>query len=509
MLQDLSREVAIAEEHSDWSNYPNLGILQLASAIRDIPGIEPVYLDGTVCPLRVIKEFISANAESILAVCVSVLTATYQAGVQILGFAKQADARITTIVGNDHFTALPSLCLGKQAHLIDYGFTGNEIIASFRALVGDLKRGAVRPPSSYPSLAAGPDGTVAPSVPEPVFTDIDYTLIDKDYHHSDRYRANFARRVALPQQQAFGRRLRQGVPVEIGRGCIKFLNDDACSFCAIQYGGMWRNAVPSGAVAWEVIERAFVAGYDYLYVTADELPNTFRALLVQMRENTPGWWKQLDEAERPLLAGYARADGLCRGDSARLLRELGFRVIMIGLDAANPTSLAALNKPIRSRNGSFDPEAMFRANCEALSRAKQHGLRVKVGVVLGHLGMTAGLLRENLDTFQAILAHGREAIASVDVEVLSPEPGSRDYLHLLSPELATATSERLGLTVADAATRGEIAEKWRDRDAVDLEEAMRDYVAAFMPDLSLEVLISARRQLRGYARDLGIFVGEQ
>lgn len=57
-------------------------------------------------------------------------------------------------------------------------------------------------------------------------------------------------------------------------GCIKFNGDDACSFCSIQYGGMWKNELPAEE-AWLAIRLAWTAGYDYLYVTADELPLTF------------------------------------------------------------------------------------------------------------------------------------------------------------------------------------------------------------------------------------------
>ena len=52
---------------------------------------------------------------------------------------------------------------------------------------------------------------------------------------------------------------------------------------------------------------------------------------------------------------------------------------------------------------------------------------LKVGFVIGQVGMDAPLLAENLDSMKALLDAGAGSIASLDVEVLSPEPGSGDF----------------------------------------------------------------------------------
>ena len=86
---------------------------------------------------------------------------------------------------------------------------------------------------------------------------------------------------------------------------------------------MWKNSVSDAKTAWEVLQRAYRAGYDYLYVTADELALTFRQLLTEMWENPPRWFLQLSEDEKPLLTGYARTDGVMVEKNARLLYDLG------------------------------------------------------------------------------------------------------------------------------------------------------------------------------------------
>jgi hypothetical protein len=92
--------------------------------------------------------------------------------------------------------------------------------------------------------------------------------------------------------------------------------------------------------------------------------------------------------------------------------------------------------------------------------------------------------------------------------VLSPEPGSRDFKYLLSPELATMAAERLNLDLADAPLLRSVAQRWRGCDVVPPEESMRDYAATFMPDLPFDRLIGARKELRAFAQSLGIVVGE-
>lgn len=499
------------EELTDWANVPSLGALTLASALADVPGITPVYLDGTVVPWHELLAYIADNAAEILAVGVSVLTASYEAGLQLLEHVKQVAPRAWTILGNDHFTALAEPCLAHHRDCVDFGFVGNEVIGAFRALIADLNRGQLRHPTAYPGLAAWAEGhmVLSPQQPEPVFTGQRYDLIDAVFPHSEYYARNFRARVGPRMRELVGADVSRGVPVEFARGCIKFSRDDACTFCSIQYGGMWRNALERPEHAWGTLRRATQAGYDYLSVTADELPLTFGGLLRQMLRTKPGWWAA--ESERPLLAGYARADGIASPRHAAMLGELNIRYIMVGLDAGTPLSLAALNKPLAPA-ADTDPhgraERMFDNNLEALRAARNEGLFLKAGFVVGHLGLTPELLRLNTEAMCKLIDNGKGAIASVDIEVLSPEPGSRDYQYLTNPALATAAARRLGLCIADEDVRGKVAREHAFRDVIDREQAMRDYALALMPGLTLQELAEARAAVRAHAREAGILVGE-
>jgi anaerobic magnesium-protoporphyrin IX monomethyl ester cyclase len=502
------------DEHTDWSNFPSLGVLTLASALADLPGVVPVYIDGTVIPWTTMISFIERHADRLLAVCASVLTASYEAGIRLLETAKAARRSIWTIVGNDHITALPEQCLRNQRHSIDFGFVGNEVVSSFRALIADLRGGAPVDVGKYPGIVAlAPHGLHrGPLAPEPVFTAHRHDLIDAELPHTPSYDAHFQARIAPRMREMLGISLRRGVPLELGRGCIKFRDNDACSFCSIQFGGLWRNELRSAEEAWSVIQSAWSAGYDYFYVTADELPLTFGGMLNQMHARAPTWWSALPERERPILVGYARADGLSSPRLAANMHRIGFRQLMLGLDAGLPVSLAAMNKPLsplRRRDQLLTAaERMFEHNVQALRVAREEGIVLKVGFVVGHLGMTRALLRANVEQMRALLSEGRGAIASLDVEVLSPEPGSLDYACLVDVDMAERRASALGLTIAPRRFRAELAEEWRSRDVIDREQAMSDYIQASMPELNLDDLAKARAEVRAHAKQQGIVVGE-
>lgn len=118
---------------------------------------------------------------------------------------------------------------------------------------------------------------------------VSYGLCDATLPHTERYIDG--------QRETYyfmkNRGLRSQI-VDIGRGCIKFsgkrLNEvptNACDFCGIIPGA---KAVLSSTaqVAWERLDNAYSQGFNYFYITADELPLTFWPLLREMASSTPG-----------------------------------------------------------------------------------------------------------------------------------------------------------------------------------------------------------------------------
>ncbi|MFD9064157.1 hypothetical protein ACFVZ3_21840 [Kitasatospora purpeofusca] len=499
------------EEHSDWSDFLCLGALSLVSSLATNPVLTPVYVDGTITPLDDVLAYITAHADRILAVCLGMLTANYEAGVLIARHAKATDPRIVTVAGNDHFSSLATACMNASPSL-DYGFVGNEVVGPFTDLIGALRAGAPIDPTAFPGLVHRADGRVHTTGPraEPVFSGYDYTLVDRAFSQTPLYTRQFGHRIAPRIHELLGRTVTAGIPVDIGRGCVKFANSDACTFCSI-HPGLWRNQLTPD-LAWAAVEAAWRAGYDYHYLTADELPLTFAQLLTSMAADAPAWWSALREDERPLLVGYGRADGIADPRKTALLTSLGVRQIMIGMDAGAATSLAAMNKPVggRRRNVLAEAEKLYALNSDAITVARDHGMLIRAGFVVGHIGMTQELLAENLERILALITEGGKhgVFSAIDVEVLSPQPGARDYTYLTTPDAARQAAEKLGLTVADDATLAAVSARWAHQDVVAPEDAMRDYTLALMPELSFDDLAQARATIRSHAKACGVVIGE-
>ncbi len=495
------------EQHADWANYPCLGVLTLASALQTLDNVNPIYLDGAVCPFEDIIRILHSHANELLAVAVSALTANYPAALEILKTTRDAAPEALTILGNDHFTALPRLCFRNHGYLIDYGFCGNEVLGPFRRLIRDLVvEGRPYTQSQRYAGSVYLDNGSIQSVaqqPEPVFSDVDYTLIDAEYQHSSSYRRNLAISLGIKTDNA---NLPNGVPVELARGCIKFARNDACSFCSIQYGGLWKNQVESSRVAWSILEQAYNSGFDDLYLTADELPFTFYPLLQGMAQFRSPWDQK--GCTPPRISGYARADGLAFPGRAALLSALGIQTLRIGIDACPSEALLAMNKQLMGfKSRIADAQALANANEVAVERAHEAGLRLKLSFVFGHLGATDDLLGQTLDYAKRFVTKAAEITETLDVEILSPEPGSLDYLCLIDPNRANERASLIGVELAPYAIRERLARKWRERDVIDSNEIIRDYIRGMLPHASVESLRDARSQLRLHASQAGIRIG--
>ncbi|WP_250208021.1 cobalamin-dependent protein [Curvibacter sp. CHRR-16] len=252
-----SNDIVVSKgvQHTDWANFPHLGILSLASYIDASPGFEGHYIDGVIHPLDNIIAVIRKRTSSTLAVCLSAITANYEAAIQIARAVRNLDPEIAIIFGNDHFTALSREILTRHRDLIDCGFVGNEVYAGLFDYLKDRQQSQDN--GIYPSSVRFESERIVadPTLQEAVNRIIDYNLIDRTLPHTAVYTENFTRRLGKRIQSLTGRRVRKGVPIEIGRGCIKFSGDDACSFCSIQYGSMWKNELPANH-AWAAIHKA-------------------------------------------------------------------------------------------------------------------------------------------------------------------------------------------------------------------------------------------------------------
>ncbi|NEI53318.1 radical SAM protein, partial [Rhizobium leguminosarum] len=101
-------------QHTDWANFPHLGILSLASYIDAVPGLKGRYIDGVIHAFDAIIETVSAAADGTLAVCLSAITANYESAIRIAEAVRHIDPDIAIVMGNDHFTAMNEKILPRH-----------------------------------------------------------------------------------------------------------------------------------------------------------------------------------------------------------------------------------------------------------------------------------------------------------------------------------------------------------------------------------------------------------
>ena len=122
VLKNYSDDIGKPDEHSDWSDYPATGVLSLTSALKAVPHVEPVYIDGVVFPYQEILDFIASHKNDIKAIGISALTDTYEAGLKILEYSREINPEIVHIIGNDHFSSLPEFRFADMKVLPGRGF---------------------------------------------------------------------------------------------------------------------------------------------------------------------------------------------------------------------------------------------------------------------------------------------------------------------------------------------------------------------------------------------------
>ena len=477
-----SEEDALAPDMQMEPCMPQLGCLMLCSGASKIEGIRVVYLDGMAIGFDAITDFITRHKDEILLVGISIIVSTYIGGMEIARHTKRQSKDIRVVIGNDYASIRTDMILRKQKGVVDDVIFGNDSVGPFQRKIAETMGGTMALPEEN----------------EGIYTDIDYSHIDRYLPHREVYDSTLADGTKEMMQKQTGVWVNSRIPVEIARGCIKFKDDYACSFCSILPGTRWKDEV-SAVEAWAVMERAYENGYNYMYLTADEVPITFAKLTREMAEIKPEWAKNIT------MTGYGRCDGLANIEVAQRMFDLGFRSFMMGLEAGVAKSLQALRKPL-STNLEKGSEDNLQRNIQTLENCAKIGLDIRMGYVLGHLGETPDLLHRNCEMFKEIITTHGMAIESLYVETLQPEPGAVDFQYLIDPNLAEAHANALGLEIASREVREKIAEKWREMDEIVTDEAVHDYHTAFMPNISFDELQVARRDLYRAAHQAGIGV---
>ena len=498
--------------------YPNLGLLTLATSLRHAlrqgnVAARVLYYDGGLLGEDFIRDYIAQNADRIAVIGYSAYTPNYGACVTLARHAKACNAGIVNVIGNDHFSALYEQIIRRQQGVFDYGFYGNDVVEGFTEFVLGQLTGKLRLLRTYPGLVfrdplSASGVTRCPENPGE-FTRLplpDYSLLDSLVPHAEQY---------LREQQAFYGYMRdeglRTTVIDIARGCIKFTGArnesgtplNACDFCGIIPGSKALMA-QSAERAWQVIRNAFDQGYNYLFVTADELPTTFWPLLRNMADQMPDWYLAMAPADRPRMMCYARADAFRERMKDRidvLMDTLRFDHFFVGLDGFSSISLRAINKGI-NRNAN-DSDDLLKHNLIACAEISRRGGRLSAGAVMTHIGVTPAMLETNFQTMRGVIAQYAHLFMELDFELLGPIPGSLAFDYLRRPGAARARADVLGLNVDDRVLEA-MHLKYADADDLDPVELTDDFVRACCPDITVEMAHDYLRKVRELMKEQGI-----
>jgi len=480
----------------------------LASEFLDV---ELKYLDGALYSNDVIAEYITQNARDIRALCISVLTSSYVGALKLAAQAKSLNPATIVIFGNDHFSAVYERVMLNQP-CIDFGFYGNDVVMGFSHFVVDLVKKKDQCLQSYPGLvyrdSTGAIQKNSEGMQEYlVLPLVDYSLADTVLPHTVRYLEGQGSNYVFMRSGHL-----KSTVIDIGRGCIKFAGErqeniplNACDFCGIIPGKSTIASVQADK-AWAIVENAYRQGYNYLYVTADELPLTFWPLLSRMASSIPEWYADIKPKQRPRFFGYARAEAFAlkpeRIDS--MISDLNFDHFFIGFDGLSEISLQVMNKqPVK--RGSADNVLMIH-NMIAMNKVVSKGCLITAGVVLTHLGITPAIMEDNFQNLRSLVNQFPENFAALDFGPLCPIPGSHSFRYLHDPEFASQKAKQFGLRI-DRAYLESIAPKYLIADCLEMDELISDFVRGCCPDISLKLVHEYVAKTAELAKGHGIVVG--
>jgi anaerobic magnesium-protoporphyrin IX monomethyl ester cyclase len=506
-----------ATEPYEVNAFPNLGLLTLGTALRHelkARGLahQVTYFDASVTRNERLLAYLEAHSQRLFAICFSIYTANYVASTRIAERVKQLKPDVIAVVGNDGFSSIWQSVMQRRS-VYDYGFYGNDVVEGFSRLIADLAERRAEDPRRYPGLVYRDPADRSRILMTPEDPDefhrlplVDYSLTRAPVDHDALYFAE--QRRSMPLLSARGAR---AVTIEFARGCLKFAgkrNDygvplNACDFCAINPGSKAMIGADAER-AWNIIRNAVEQGYNYFFVTTDELPLTFWPLLSRMADRVPEWYSDMHADDRPRFLCYARADAFKANKLHRIdlmMNQLNYDTFWIGLEAFSTISLRAMNKGISaSRNGSQD---MFEHNMEAVEQAARRGARIGAGLIVTHLGITPEIMEANFQILDDCLQRYAGTFMEITVNFLYPNPGSLAFDYLRTPASAREAAAKLGLEVDYEyllSARG----KYADEDMIDTDELLHDFVRGCCPAITMEQALDYRRRVMDLISDHGV-----
>lgn len=461
LLINSPNEVDNSLENANYSLFPHIGIVQLATRLEEDFGnlINVEVIDGGIKRLSEIKQKI-VSFEPLL-VGISVLTPTYGEGLKIASFAKENDAIV--VLGNDHAIFFPKEILTNRPS-IDYIITNDIAEQPFSDLVSCIMHETSV--QEVDSLAYRHDGDVLINPVKQYSLKDSNTIPDLNFIKNDLDK--YSKKYYSQHGHLHGKEVNV-ITINNARGCENKLR---CSYCSI---ADLRITTGNPIKFWETVihyhDMYNINLFFEVYDSFTASPRYIKSLL----ESMPTYVKRKIENGSIEFMIYARTLGLLAKDNVNKFKELGVRRVNIGLDSGDADILEAQRK-----NKTTD-----KTNIEALKLLSEADMSVHGSFMLGAAGETVSTVKKTTDHIKGVME--LVEFSSIEVSRLYPLPNSPIWdilVDYFNPQFYKNSGEidgvlaKLNLFVP-VEKHIELSRKYQGSDLFNKQELMNDWYQNF------------------------------
>ena len=464
LLINSPNEVDVTHQNSNFSLFPHIGIVQLATRIKETFKSEVVIkiVDGGIVPLATIKSIISDFKPELTGI--SILTPSYIFGLEIASFAKKNKSLV--IFGDDHAIFFPKIILEKRLY-VDFIVANDVGEQPFFELIDALIN--KKPLSNVCSLAyRDEEGFIKLNPPKKyllsqINTIPDLSLIEDVLPiYGNKYYQTYGH---LHNQKYV-----RAITVNNIRGCEN--GRYRCSYCSIA-----DLAINSGNPVkfWEMVHSYHeMYGINLFFEVCDSFTASSRYVISLLESMPINISKKIENGEIEFMV-YARALGLLKKNNVDKFKRLGIKRINIGLDSGDSKMLEAQRKNKTSNE----------TNLDALHLLNQADITVHGSFIFGALGETEESIQYTIDHIKHSINEVK--FSSIEVSRLYPLPNCPIWdmmVEFRKPQFYKNTDEIISAIQAMNITIkqdiwDELEYKYSNQDLFVAEEMMLDWYKNF------------------------------
>jgi|GEM_PF-1817563 len=461
MLVNSPNETDNQLENANYSLFPHIGIVQLATRLKAHfrEDVDVQVVDGGITEITRIHERIKNYQPNMLGI--SVLTPTYGEGLKLAKTGKELQSSV--VLGNDHAMFFPREILRNQSS-VDYVIV-NDVAETPLVELMEASMGRRRL-DDVCSLAYRKNDEIIINPLKKYDLDKTNTVPDLSLIEADLPR--YSEKYFETHGHLHGKKVNL-VTINNARGCENTLR---CSYCSI---ADLRINTGDPKAFWATVdsyhEKYGINLFFEVYDSFTASPKYSTALLETMPDRMR---QKIDDGQIEFMI-YARALGLLKRDNVTRFRQLGVKRINIGLDSGDSKILEAQRK-----NKTSDE-----TNLQALKLLGDAGISVHGSFMLGAAGETVATVQKTVNHIFDIVKMVQ--FSSIEVSRLYPLPNSPIWDMLVDyyrPKFYKDSQEIdsvlkfLNVHIAPEVHQA-LSTKYSGRDLFDRAELMSDWYEHF------------------------------